>query len=167
MKTKLFQFIKSVLISSIVGFLLYAVSVIFLSAIFENSPYKHFYISCFMVLFYAISFYIVHERKRTCIYSNTNGRFTYVEELKMYYITDGKYLSIIYGISAAIVEISMIITQNAPDNPIGVIFAMVFPLIPYINIPVVRSLLSFLICIICAFILVLIRSRKIIKEIKE
>ncbi len=166
MKSKITQLVKSIILASLLAFVVYFILSFVLSAIFEENPNKDIYISLCMLAIYNFIFYMVHEERRLDTYVKCDDQFTYIKELKSYLLNEGKYLLLIYGICITVVEVSMLISQNNPANPIGVIFAMAFPLMPYIPIPVIRSILSLLLCMIGAGVLVLLRSYKI-KNLKE
>ena len=167
MRLTIVKLIKSIVLASLFSLLLYFLTGFPLAAILDGNPNKHFYISCWMLLLYNLSFYVIHERNRTETFSECDNQFTYSKELKSYFAAEGKYLLLLYGICAVIVEIGMLVSPENFNKSIGGIFAMFYPLTPYIPIPVVRSVTSLLLCMIGAVILVLLRSHKIAGTLKR
>lgn len=166
MRMAIVKLIKSIVIASLFAFVLYFILAFTLAALFEDNPNRDLYISCCIVLIYDLSFYVIHERRRTDTFEDCDEQFTYRKELKSYFAAEGKYLLLLYGIFAAVVEIGMLVSPENFNKSIGAIFAMIYPLTPYIPIPVVRSVVSLLLCMIGAVILVLLRSRKITKMLR-
>lgn len=166
MRSTIVKLIKSITIASLFAFVLYFILAFSLAAIFEDDPNKDIYISCCMVLIYNLSFYVIHERSRAETFAECDDQFTCRKELKSYFAVEGKYLLLLYGIFAAVVEIGMLVSPENFNNSIGIIFAMIYPLTPYIPIPIIRSVLSLLLCMIGATALVLLRSRKITKMLR-
>lgn len=151
------KLVKSVVYSSLLAFVLYAFLAFILAALLEKSENKHYIVSWWMVLIYQIAFFIIHETDRTETHAKNDRQFTYLKELKAYFFAEGKYLLLIYGICVTIVEISMVVTNNAPQNPFALIFCMNFPLMPYLPV-IIRSIVSLLLCMIGAHALALLRS---------
>ena len=167
MKTKIFNLIKSIIFASLFAFVLYLITGFTVAGFFEENPNKHFYVSWWMLLLYIVSFYVVHERLRKETHADCFDHFTYRKEIKAYFAAEGKYLLLIYGVLGMVVDVSMVITQNSPQNIVGAICVMFFPLITFIPIPIIRSISSVLLCMLGAVVLVLLRSRKIKKTLKE
>lgn len=163
MRSKIIKLCKSIILASLFGFVFYFLLVTLLAAIVENNPYKDIFISCCMVIIYHICFFVVHERRRENLYADPTAHFSYCQELKRYLIVEGRYILLLYAICVTAVEISMLVSGNNPANPIGTLFAMIFPLMPYIPVPVVRSIISLLLCALGNIVLVLLQSRKINK----
>ena len=167
MKSKIFELVKSIVFASLFAFVLYFITAFTVAGFFEGDPNKHFYVSWWMLLLYYVSFYVIHERLRKETHADCFDQFTYRKEIMSYFVAEGKYLLAIYCILGIIVDISMVITNNAPQNPVGAVCAMFFPLMPYIPIPGVRSVLSVLLCMLGAVISVTIRSKRIKKKLAK
>ena len=167
MKSRIVSLLKSIVLSSLFAFVLYFILAFPLAGAFEDDPNKDLYISCCMILIYALSYYVVHERRRKETFAECDEQFTYGKEIKSYFAAEGKYLLILYGICAVIVEIGMLVSPDGFNNSIGVAFAMIYPLTPYIPIPVVRSVLSLLICMLAAVGLAMLRSSRIKRTLRK
>ena len=167
MRSRIVSLLKSIVLSSLFAFVLYFILAFPLAGAFEGDANKDLYISCCMVLIYALSFYVIHERRRKETFAECDEQFTYGKEIKSYFAAEGKYLLILYGICAAIVEIGMLISAESFNKSIGVAFAMIYPLTPYIPIPVVRSVLSLLICMLAAVGLAMLRSSRIKRTLRK
>ena len=115
MKSTMLKLFKSIVFASLFAFVLYFMLAFPLAGAFEDDPNKDLYISCCMVLIYALSFYVIHERRRKETFAECDEQFTYGKELKSYFAAEGKYLLILYGICAAVVEIGMLASKTLTD----------------------------------------------------
>ena len=167
MKEKIFALFKSIVVASLFAFLLYFILAFSLAALFENNPNKDLYISCCMVLIYDLSYYVIHERRRKETFAECDEQFTYGKELKAYFAAEGRYLLLLYGLCALAIEIGMLVSPEGFNRSIGVIFAMVYPLTPYIPIPIVRTVSGLVICMGGAVVLMLLRSSRIKKTLHK
>lgn len=166
-KDIIFECIKSIVISSVVCFILYFFLAFILAAIWEDNPNKNLYASCCILILYFIAFYAIHEQHRSEPFCPIEEKYTIKKEIKIYFDKEGKYLLIIYGICSVIMEITCLITPADEPNIIGTIFVMFFPLTPYIPIPIFRSIISFALCAVGSVFLVLLRTHKLQKLLRE
>lgn len=171
MKKQFLSNLKSVFISSIVSFLVYAACVIFLAAAWEYNDNKFLYMYCVIAIIYSFCFYHRHMKDRLDTFAAHDKKYDIIQETKMYLKKDGKFLIIIYGICALLCELSywIIPFTNIPmeQNPIPIICLWFFPFIATIKIPVLRSLVNLLLAIIIAVLTANIRSYAIFKEKKS
>ncbi len=116
------------------------------------------------MVMYAVFFYRFHMHNRLDTYAKHTAKFDPKKELISYIHAEGKIMLAIYGIAAVVTEISALIMQNAPQNPI--MFATMFCLGPWmvIKIPVLRSVIAFVYSATVLCLLALLRSRKIHEE---
>ena len=103
MRMAIVKLIKSIVIASLFAFVLYFILAFTLAALFEDNPNKDLYISCCIVLIYDLSFYVIHERRRTDTFEDCDEQFTYRKELKSYFAAEGKYLLLLSQLSLRLV----------------------------------------------------------------
>ncbi len=116
------------------------------------------------MILYAVFFYRFHMHDRLNTYAKHTHKFDPKAELVAYISSEGKIMFVIYGIAAAVTEISALIMQNAPQNPI--VFSTMFCLGPWmvLKIPVLRSIVAFAYASTVVCLLAVLRSRKIHEE---
>ena len=171
MKKQLLSNFKSVLISSIVSFFAYLLSVVFLAALWENSANRFLYMYCVIAIIYSICFYRFHMSNRIDTFATHGEKYNFIQETKAYLKEDGKFLIIIYGICAIVCEISYLIIylSNMPteQNFVFILCLWFFPFIASIKIPILRSVVSLLLASAIAILVANIRSYVIFKDNKR
>ena len=132
----------------------------------ENRSIRNVIIYAMLMVIYAIFLYRFHMYNRLATYAEHTDKFDPKKELIAYIHAEGKIMFVIYGIAAAVTELSALIMQNEPQNPIA--FATMFCLGPWIamalKIPVLRSVIAFAYSAAVICLLTILRSRKIHKE---
>ena len=112
---------------------------------------------------YAAFFYRFHMYNRLNTYADHADKLDARQELVAYLRSEGKIMFALYLIIVVVAELSILITSNAPRNPI--VFATMFCLGPWmsLDIPVLRSIVAFVYSAAVVCLLTVLRSRKIIE----
>lgn len=166
-KTKQFICLKNILFASLAsGGVLVMCSLVIAAALteIENRPIRNAVFFVLMMVIYAVFFYRFHLYPRLNTYAEHTDDFAPQKELLAFIHDEGKIIFAIYGIVAIVTEISGLMMQNAPRNPI--LTASLFCLSPLmaIPIPIVRSILALAYSVSLVCLLVFLRSRKIHRE---
>ena len=129
---------------------------------FENSLIRSLITDFLMLAVYAISFYKFHQSNRIMTYAKHEDRFDVKAELLAYLRGEGKYLVIFFAVCAVLREIFNIVPASV-ISVVGIIFVDILlnPMVNYIKIPVLSSILAFLYACAILGLLVILRSRKI------
>ena len=108
---------------------------------------------CALAVIYGVAFYFVHIRKHSEEYElmNRDGAFDWKRDLRTYMAGEGKRLLLLYGILAAVMEISMLVFPSR--NPIGTVLLMIFSMVGVVKIPVLRSLISWAVTVLICLLL--------------
>ena len=157
--------LRDITLASLADLGVYVAAAILLAAVFEgNRTLLDIVCFVFLMAFYAIFFYRFHMIPRIKTYMEHTERFDPIGELKAFLRADGKNMLIIYGICAVVTEISVIVTQGAPQNPVAAV--CMFPIGPFmlLPVPVLRSVVCFVYAAVVLCVLTLLRSRKIYKN---
>lgn len=161
------ELIKSIVISWFLCLLLYIFLGFIMAAVWEENPNKDLYISICVLILYFISFYVIHEQRRTEPFCSIEESYTPKKETEAYFSKEGKYLFSIYGICAVIMEISFFIFTGDTFNPISFICYMFFPLSISITIPIIRAIVCFALCVVGSISLVLIRTHNLNRRLRK
>lgn len=170
-KSKMFKLVKGIVLSELLAFVLYAIAVPFLSSILygrtdEVTDEPRDFTPVFFIMFviYIIANYIIYIRKAfDGEHIGGSGPFSLVDDLKTYIAGDGKYLLIAYGILAVVTELTILIwgTNSA------VLFVFIFPLMGVINIPVLRTVVSYVVLMALMFAVIEWKRSRIYKYWNE
>ena len=82
--------------------------------------------------------------------------------MKTYFTIEGKYIATIYAILTMASEMIHLIFPNSP-NLIATFCIGIFPLDRYIDIPIIRAIVCYIIAMIAVALLVIINSFRIYK----
>ena len=158
--------LKHIILASLADLGVYIPAGFLIAAIFEGpepnkATMKDLVCFLFLMAFYAVFFYRFHMYSRINTYAEHTERFDLKAELLGFIRADGKSILIIYGICAVVTEISVIVTNGSPKNPIAAM--CMFPIGPFmlLPIPVLRSVICFVYAAAVLCGLALLRSRKI------
>ena len=157
--------LKHIILASLADLGVYAASAILLVAVFEgHRTLLDMVCFVFLMVFYAVFFYRFHMYSRINTYAEHTERFDLKAELLGFIRADGKSILIIYGICAVVTEISVIVTNGSPKNPIAAM--CMFPIGPFmlLPIPVLRSVICFVYAAAVLCGLALLRSYRIYKD---
>lgn len=170
-KKKMFKLIKGIVLSELLAFVLYAVSAPFLSSMLygrtderteEDLKFTAVYFIMFVI--YIVANYIIYIRKAFDEeHLGGNGPFALVDDLKMYISGDGRYLLIAYGVLAVVTELLMLI--GGPSA--ATLFVFIFPLIGVINVPVLRTVVSYVLLMVLMFAVIEWKRSRIYKYWNE
>jgi hypothetical protein len=156
--------LKHIVSASLAAFAVYMASVFILAAIFEhNKTVRLIAAYVFLMVAYALFFYRFHAHDRLDTYAEHTAKFSWTKELVAYTRSEDKVLFLIYGISAVVTDVSGVVTQYAPTNPIGITMFYLGPWLD-LHIPVLCSLVGFVYSFSVACVIALLRSRKIYQE---
>ena len=159
--------LKSVFFASVASLLALFVSSIVVAALLREIQPKWLRDAvtyAITMVIYAVFYYRCHMGRRMKTYGEHTERFDPKREVLAYLRTEGKIMLSIYGILTVVTEISCLVTQNAPQNPVS--FVTLFCLGPFmiLKIPVLRSILAFTYSAATVCLLALLRGRKIHQE---
>ena len=159
--------LRSIVLASLATlgvFLIGSIVIYAILAEIENRSIRSVIVYAIMMIMYAVFLYRFHIYNRLSTYAKHTDKLDLKKELIAYIHAEGKIIFIIYGIAAIVSELSALIMQNAPQNPI--VFATMFCLGPWMSlkIPVLRSVIAFTYSAAVICLLTILRSRKIHKE---
>ena len=161
---KIISVIKSIVKATVISLLLSIVAFLILGAvgtmIWGDDLDKDSLVRLITFVTYYICFISVKEKERYTLFSS-NDKFSFVNEFKSYFSTEGKYLLLLYSIMAVLCEFDFLINPDTAKRPIVFLCAMFFPLMPIIKIPILRSIISILLTFIVHVFIVQIKSYKI------
>ena len=163
MRSTYFVVIKKIVVSIIISFILYFVILPIAGALFaKNMNVRYFVANVLVGVLYNSCLYLFHFGKRDDLYYNADNKFSIINELKTYFTIEGKYIATIYAILTVGSEIIYLIFPNSP-NLIATFCIGVFPLARFINIPIIRAIICYIIAMIAVALLVIINSFRIYK----
>ena len=159
--------LKSIIFASLATLGVFLLSSIIIAAVLEkikNEFIRDVAIQIIMMVMYAVFFYRFHMHNRLSTYADHTDKLDLKQELAVYLRAEGKIMFVIYSIIVVVAELSLLFTNNAPQNPI--VFATMFCLGPWMSlkIPVLRSVIAFTYSAIVICLLTILRSRKIHEE---
>lgn len=159
--------IKSIVFASLAALGVFLIGSIVIAAVlaeFENQAIREAIVYVMMMVVHAVCLYRFNMYNRLNTYAEHTDKFDPKKELLAYIRAEGRIIFIIYGIIAAVAEVSELIMLNAPRNPI--VFATMFCLGPWVSleIPVLRSVIAFAYSAAMICLLAVLRSRKIHQE---
>ena len=156
---KIFYVLKVLLISLLISFAVMLVGAVILGAII--SILGDVGRGIFFGLIYAFVFYKVHGHRRDSSYFPQENKFSFIKEAVAFWKEEMKYYLIVFGVLAAVCEISLFIrplpiTFIGKNNIVTFICMFFFPFYGTVNVPVLRSVLNiaWALCVvlICAVI---------------
>lgn len=160
-KKQIFGIIKSILLS----YVFYIPATIIMSMIFYQDvemgerDFTPLYLC--MIFIYAIAFYLTYIRKSTSEKQISDAEtFNWKFDLVNYIKDEGKYLMIIFGILAVILEVSYFILPRDTVNPILIVIGFCFSLTKVIEIPILRTVLAYLVTMTLILLLTTYRHYK-------
>ena len=167
MKKKVISLFKSIAISSLLSFVVFLLANTFIRALFEDSERINLILSSFNMIVYGICYYIVRIKDQDNFGESDSSKNDLYNEIKAYFVAEGRYLIGLYAILAVLCEINCLISQGSSGILLVTLCSMFFPLFAYINIPVVRMVLSLIITIIVHIALIVIRYFNINKKTRR
>jgi len=168
MKTKkVLDLLKCIALASLAALGIFALGSLVIAAVLteiKNKSVREAVVFLLMMVMYAVFLYRFGMSNRLDTYAKHTDKFAIKKELCAYIHAEGKIMFVIYGIAAIVTEISCLVMQKAPQNPI--MFVTSFFLGPWfeLKIPVVRSILAFSYSAMVVCLLAILRSRKIYQE---
>lgn len=127
----------------------------------ENQTLREVILHIVMMVMYAVFFYRLRMYKRLVMYEEHADRFEPKKELLAYIRDEGRIMLALYGIAAAVAEISCWMIPVDARNPI--VFATHFFMGPWmaLDVPVLRAVIAFAYSATVVCLLAVLRSRKI------
>ena len=117
-----------------------------------------------MMVMYAVFFYLYRFKKRLVTYTEQTDQFALKPELLAYVRTEGKIMFILYGIAAAVTEISRWIIPGDARNPVLLVSHFFMGPWMALNVPVLRAVVAFVYSSALVCLLAVLRSRRIHQE---
>lgn len=157
-KEFMIDLLKGIIKAILLSFVIYIFTANFLAAIFyHDAPpgqrdFTPIYLSFIVIYSLAINF--AYIRKESNEYYETDKKiFNWKQDVMEYLTTEGKYVILVYGILAIVMEIGYWIFINAIPNPVEMALMFCFPLAVVINIPIIRTILAYILTIFLHFLL--------------
>lgn len=163
MKKILLSLLKSLIIASLWAFGALVIFAIIIAAVLNSTPYANILIFFIVGAIYIPFWYHGREGKRIEPYTARGEDVTYRSELVAYWQKEGKILFVIFIVCAVIGEISFFLPMQ--QNFVAFCLVPIFPPLGLIPIPVLRGVCSIAWAAAVAVGCVLLRSRKLIKEL--
>ena len=155
--------LKQITLASLADFGAYIPLAIFTAAALENNKALRFLVAYgILAVLYGFFLYRFRMCHRISTYVAHADVMDYRAELFGFLRADGKIMLMIYGVLAAALELSILILNGAPQNPVGLVCS--FPLGAFwaeIPVPVLRSVLAFVYAAVVLCGLELFRSYRI------
>ena len=165
-KEELSRCLRSIALSGLSAFGMYFVSSLLLMAATEDkTELRDMISSIFMALAYTICLYHFHMRDRLNTYATHSNSFDVKAELKAFLRGEGKIILMIYGICAVAAEIDLLIPRATASRPVAMVCSLCITMIcGYFPIPVLRSILAFVISAVMVCLLAMLRSWKVYRD---
>ncbi len=151
-KERIVEFIKAMFFTVIVSTLIYVLLLIIANAIFlkvlDEAKFGITVALAFIdiIVIYPFCLYRFKIKKRCEVYSKNNS-FNVITEAKSYILGDGKYMLAIYAVLGILCEINALFLPLLKADFFGTICTTIFPLLTFMNVPVLHTVLS--ITIVC------------------
>lgn len=165
-KKKIKNLCLAILVCTVLSFAFFFLFNLIVRAAFEDVSNINIVIYNMNLIVYAFFYYTMHVKKELGPFSS-NENSNVAKEAKAYFLCEGKYLLIIYGILAVICEIELLISKSAKGHFISTVCSMFFPYIFWIRIPVVRSIANLAIANLIPLLLVEFRFFRLQKKYKN
>lgn len=164
---KVFNCLKSIVLASfaVLGVFL-ILSIVINAALreFTNRIIRELALGSLIMVLYAVFLYRIHMYNRLDTYAEHTDVFDIKKELISYVHSEGKVMFILYGIAAAVTELSFWILPEGTKNPINFSTMFCFGLWMGIPVPVLRSIVAFAYASAVVCLLAVLRSWKIHRE---
>ena len=130
-----------------VAFLIFFACQIFILASIEGEDNQIIIgtvLTLLFIIFYLVSFYLMHVRKCIADYAldMKDEKYSFKSDIKTILAGEGKQLAVVYGILAVIMQICMLIPARIP---VTVILMPLFPIYMVLNIPILSGFLGWII----------------------
>ena len=165
MKKTLVSLLKSLIVATLWAYGALVVCAIVVAAALNSMPYAEYLIFFIVGAIYIPFWYHGREGKRIDPYTARGEAVSYRSELIAYWQKEGKPLLVIFCVCAVIGEIFSLIPMQ--QNYVGFCLVPIFPPLGLIPIPVLRGVCSIVWASAVAVGCVLIRSRKLMREMAE
>lgn len=156
--------LQSIIFASLASMLVFILFAWVIGATFneiENQTLREIILHIVMMVLYAVFFYRLRMYKRLVMYEEHADRFEPKKELLAYIRDEGRIMLALYGIAAAVAEISCWVIPVGERNP--VVFTSHFFMGPWmaLDVPVLRAVIAFAYSATVVCLLAVLRSRKI------
>lgn len=149
--------LKGIIKATLLSYGIYLLTANFLAAIFYHDTvgqrdFTPIYLSFIVIYSIAINFTYIRKESNE-YYETTAEKFNWQRDMTEYLKAEGKYVLLIYGILAVVMEIGYWMFADAIPNPVEMCLMFCFPLPLVIRIPILRTVLAYMLTIIIHLLL--------------
>lgn len=156
-KEFIIDLLKGIIKATLLSYGIYLLTANFLAAIFYHDTagqrdFTPIYLS--FIAIYSIAVNFAYIRRESSEYYETDEKtFNWKKDTADFMKTEGKYVILVYGILAVVMEIGYWLFLNAIPNPVEMCLMFCFPLALVIHLPILRTVLAYILTIFLHFLM--------------